>query len=295
MSQCAILIDSACAPTQQLLDQPNVFVMGMKIKMDGAIFTDGETLEPEDYYGTIDKVNDFSTTPPLVWDIKKKYEEIKRKGYNSVISIHVSSRMSKLIETCENARHMVSGLDVTILDTQNISIGAYFVAEKVVELTQSGKTLAEIEKLLPDIQQSSFLQISLSTLKYLIKNKRVGKVQGVVGNILKMKPILGIDGEGYLTTLSKERGGGKVSKKISDKAISFIEKNPHNVKLYLTWGFDQNKRHVEQVFNLFMDDFKKLGIKDYTLHKNRMSPTIACNSGPSAYGFGIYGERYPIH
>ena len=294
MSRCAIMVDSACAPTQDIMTRPDVFRMGMNINLDGSTYVDGENLEPENYYASIDRVRDFSTTPPLVWDIKKQYENIRRKGFDSVISIHVSSKMSKLVETCENASHMVSGLDVKIVDTRNLSIGSYFIVEKIAELSAAGKQFDEIEQLLPEIRKSSFLQISLSTLKYLIKNKRVGRVQGMVGNIMKVKPILGIDDEGYLTTLAKERGGARVAQKICESAIDFIERHPHNVKFYLTWGFDKNKLQAEQVFEKFMVEFQKLGIRHVALYKNRMWPTIACNSGPGAYGIGIYGEEYPI-
>lgn len=294
MQKCAVMVDSACAPTQELMNRANLFSMGMKINLDGTIYTDGEDLAIEDYYGSIEGVRDFSTTPPQVWDIKKSYEDVKRKGYSSLISIHVSSKMSKLIETCDNAGGMVSGLDVKIIDTANISLGAYFVAEKVVELIDAGWDYEAIQKVMPTIRESSFFQFSLPTLKYLIKNKRIGRIQGMVGNMLKVKPILGSDSEGYLTTLSKERGGRRVVEKIAENALIFVKSHPHNVKFYLTWGFDKNKKLVDQVFNRFMTDFALLGIKDYKVYKNRMMPTIGCNAGPDAYGFGIYGEKQPI-
>jgi len=88
----------------------------MKIKLDDQHYTDGEDLDLEHFYGQIDKVKDFSTTPPLVRDIKKTCEDLKKKGYSSIISIHASSKMSKLIETCENARNMVCGVDIELID-----------------------------------------------------------------------------------------------------------------------------------------------------------------------------------
>ena len=294
MQKYAVMVDSACAPTQELMGRENLFSMGMKINLDGTVYTDGEDLALEDYYGSIERIRDFSTTPPQVWDIKKSYEEVKRKGYSSLISIHVSSKMSKLIETCENAGGMVGGLEVKIIDTANISLGAYFVAEKVIELIDAGWDYEEIQRVMPAIRESTFFQFSLPTLKYLIKNKRVGKIQGMFGNMLKVKPILGLDDEGYLTTLSKERGGQRVIEKISENAIAFVKSHPHNVKFYLAWGFDKNKKMVDQVFNKFMPHFRLLGIKDYKVYKNRIMPTIGCNSGPDAYGFGIYGEKQPI-
>lgn len=294
MEKHAIIIDSACAPTDEMFTRPDMFRMGMNIHLDERTFTDGENLDKEDFYGIVDRQADFSTTPPKVWDVKRIYEEIRRKGYSSLLSIHVSSKMSKLYETCMNASHMVSGLDVHLIDTRNMSIGAGLIGQKVIELARAGVPYEQIDLLLPEIRRSTHLQISLSTLKYIIKNKRVGRVQGFVGSMLKLKPILCLDADGYLATASKERGGERVSRKIVDTSIEFLRNHQHNVKISLTWGKDENKIHVERVCESFMKDFTKLGIKDYTIYKNRMWPTIACNSGPGAYGFAVYGEERPI-
>jgi len=294
MTSQAILIDSGCAPTPELISKYNVLRMGMKINLDGEDYIDGEDLDLDSFYGRIDKVRDFSTSPPLVWDIKRLYEEIRRQGYDSLLAIHVSSKMSKLLETCENAKNMVSGLDVQLIDSGSLSIGACLVAEKVIELAQGGRSAVEIRNLLPEIRKSSCLQISLSTLKYLVKNKRIGRVQGMVGSMLKMRPVLGIDQEGFLTTIATERGGNRVIRSITERAVDFLARRPYNVKIYMTWGFDENRLHVDRVWQEFSEEFKKLGIKNHSLIKTRMWPTLACNSGPGAYGFAVYGEEHPI-
>lgn len=143
---------------------------GADLKLDDRLYTDGEDLDLEHVYSQIDKVKDFSTTPPLVWDIKKTYEGLKRKGYSSILSIRVSSKMSKLMKTSENARNMVGGVDIELIDSQNLSIGANLIAERVVELIDSGMATKDVVSLLPEIRKSAYMQISLSTLKYLVKN-----------------------------------------------------------------------------------------------------------------------------
>ncbi|THB79623.1 MAG: DegV family protein [Desulfobulbaceae bacterium] len=295
MEKIAILVDSACGPTPDFVNKYKIFTMGMKINLDRKVFIDGADLEKARFYEMIDRVKDFSTAPPQVWDIKKIYERIKRSGYDRVVSVHVSSKMSKLYEACDNACGLLGGVNVELIDTRNTSIGAYLVAEKIAELLHAGRTIEEINSFLPEIRRSSFLQISLSTLKYLIKNKRVGRVQGMVGSMLKVKPILGMDSDGYLSTLSKVRGGSRVADHLTDNAIEFVKQRPYNVKVYLTWGFDENRRQVERVRDKFIPRLEQLGIKNYTVREDRMWPTIACNSGPGAYGFAVYGEEHPIN
>jgi len=294
MLPCAVLIDSGCAPTREMMQNGNVYHMGMRIHLDKNMLLDGEDLELDHFYATIDRVRDFQTTPPQVWDIKKKYEDIKRQGHQSIVSIHVSSAMSKLIETCENARNMVSGIDVHLIDSRNLSIGAFLVADKVISLLDRGTPIDKLDDLLPEIRKSSYLQISLSTLKYLVKKQRIGRVQGLVGSMLNLKPVLGMDEEGYLTTLSKERGGTRVVKHMAESALDFLAKRRFNVKVCLTWGFDENRLFVDRVYDQFLKDVQKLGIKDHQVIKSRMWPTLACNCGPGAFAFAVYGEERPI-
>lgn len=294
MSNRVILTDTGCAPTDELVKNYGIEVMGMKLFLDDLTCFDGENIQKEEYYSKIEKLKNFNTNPPLVFEIKKIYENLKKKGYDEIVSVHVSSKMSKLIATCQNAKNLVSGIDIKILDTENMSIGAYFIVEKVAQLIKQGMSFEDIEKLMPEIRKSVLGQVSLSTLKYLVKNKRIGKAQGIMGDFLKMRPILGIDEEGYLAPLTKIRGKENVINKISDSAVEFLQSRPYNPKVYMTYGLEKNKKQMEAVFESFKTKIKKTDIKDYEVITSRMWPTIANLSGPATYAFAVYGEESPI-
>jgi len=287
MSERVFVLDSGSAPAKEIFEKyDNVEVMGMRIFLDGQSFIDGVDIGFDEYYSRIESVNDFNTNPPLVFEIKKKYKE--------VISIHVSSKMSKLIQTCMNARNLVTGLDIKIIDTENMSMGSFLVAEKVIELFKAGKTYEEVMQLMPEIRRSTHINVSLSTLKYLIKNKRVGRAQGLIGNLFRMKPILGMDDEGFLSAVSRERGKENILNKLTDNAVNFIQTRRHNVKIYIMYGLQKNKPHIDAAFQMLEQKLKRLHIRDYRVIRGRIWPTVACLSGPEAYGLAVYGEENPI-
>lgn len=291
-----IMMDTGSAPTDEIVSRYGVRVMGMRLFLDGETYIDGQEIDRDTYYARIEKIRDFNTNPPLVWDIRKIYEGLKREGFREVIGIHVSSAMSRLIETCRNGRNMVNGLDVRIIDTRNLSAGAYLVAEKIVELLHYGRRLEQVEPLIPRIRSSVHFQISLSTLDYLVKNKRIGRAQGLLGNLFRLRPILGIDGEGYLLPLTKERGKERVVARIADNAVRFLQDRPHNRKLYMVSGLDKNRRQVEAVYDAFRERGRAAGIDPDAIRvtRNRIWPTVANLSGPETYGFAVYGEERPI-
>ncbi len=295
MSKQMIIMDTGSAPTDDIVQKyDNLEILRMKVVLDGKAYTDGEEIDHDTYYSKVDKIKEFDTSPPLLWEIKKKYEELRNKGYNEIIAIHTSSKLSKIIEISEKARDLVTGIDIKIIDTENVSAGAYLVAEKVIELIYRGKSYEKITELLPKLKSGTYLQASLSTLKYLVKNKKMGTSQGLVDKLLKVRPILAIDREGNLSPVSNEKGRENVINKISDNAVKFIEKRPYNVKIYVAYGLDKDEKEMNEVLDAFMNKFEKLKIRHYNIIKNRICPTIACISGPDTYGLAVYGEELPI-
>lgn len=112
--------------------------------------------------------------------------------------------------------------------------------------------------------------------------------------MLKMRPILGLDNDGYVTTLTTERGGNRVVERIAENALNFLEKRPYNRKICMTWGCDDNHQQVARVLENFSKNCGKNGDRQNTVAKSRMWPTLACNCGPEVYGFAVYGEEHPL-
>ncbi|MCP4112712.1 MAG: DegV family EDD domain-containing protein [Desulfobacteraceae bacterium] len=296
MSKQIIIMDTGSAPTDDIVQKyDNLEIMKMKVVLDGKAYTDGEEIDHNAYYSKVDKIKEFDTSPPLLSEMKKKYEYLRNKGCNQIIAIHTSSKLSKIIEISEKARTLVqAGIDIKIIDTENMGPGAYLVAEKVIELIYRGKTYEKITELLPKLKSGTYLQTSLSTSKYTVKNKKAGTSPGLMDKFLKVRPILAIDREGYLSPVSNEKGRENVIDKITDNAVKFIEKRPYNVKVYVSYGLEKDQKEMDELTDAFMGKFEKLKIRHYNIIKNRMWPTMACMSGPDTYGLAIYGEELPI-
>ncbi len=293
MSKRAITIDTGCEPTDEIIEKYNLALMGMKIILDDQDYWDGKDIDVDHYYSIIENINDFKTSPPTLWDIYDHYENLKKNGYDEIIDIHFSSKMSETINICKRAGKMIQGLDVKIIDTESVSAGAFLIADKVLDLLHDGKSYDDVMVLLPEIRKSTYMQFSVPTVKYLVKNGRIGRAQAFAALVLKIKPILGVS-DGVISPISKEKGLEKVFKKMSDNAFKFIKKRPHNVKIHLAYGFESSCEYMEKTADLFMEKFKKLGITDYKVGKSRIMPTVACHSGPEVFGMTVYGEKKAI-
>lgn len=293
MPKRMLMIDTGCGPTEEIVSKYNLDVMSIKVVLDGEEYWDWKNLDTDKYYGMIEKVQEFHTNPPTLWDVYDRYEEIRDKGYDELIDIHLSAKMSDTVKICDRARQMVKGIDVKIIDTGNVSAGAYFIADKILSLLSSGKPVADIITLLPEIQKSTYIQFSVPTVKYLVKNGRIGKAQAFAALVLNIKPILGVE-KGIVIPISKEKGMDSVLSRITENAYKFLKKRPFNNKIYLMYGFDSTKPYMEKTSAMFMEKFEGLKIKNVEVIRGRAMPTVACHSGPEVFGIAVYGEKKPI-
>lgn len=290
----AIMIDSGCAPTPQLLQQNNLEFIGIHINMDDRQFEDGVGLTKNDFYEKVPRARSFSTSPPSPKQILDRYRRIKEKGYDELVDIHFSAKMTELVANSFTARDFTTGMDIHIIDTQSVSAGAYFTAVKVIELLAAGWTMADIESVLPRIINASLILISASTLKYFVKNGRIGKAQGVVGNLMRVKPVLTIE-DGMVAPFAKEKGIDNAINTMADSAFQFLLNRRHNVKIYKDYGSEKNRVFMEKAFDRFMEKFRSLNIRNFEVISGRGWPTVTCHSGPEVFALSVYGETEPIH
>ena len=223
----------------------------------------------------------------------KEYKAIKAKGYQRVVDIHMSSKLSQVFGNSQAAKGFVPGLEVHVIDTNSVSAGGYFVAEKIISMIAGGRSVKEVESALPEITRSAQVLLSASTLKYFVKNGRIGKAKGLVGNLLRMKPVLVID-NGVVTPFSTEKGIDNAIQRMADASLEFLSTRRHNVKIYKAYGADSNKPFVDRAFDRLISSLPRISVRDYQVISGRGWPTVTCHTGPEVFALSVYGERDPI-
>lgn len=156
------------------------------------------------------------TSGAMIGKITEVYKELSKKT-DSIISIHITSKHSvaweSAVQGAEIAREKIPELSIEVIDSRQISLGTWFLAELAAKLSQEGISLEEIKNevliTVPKIQ----LYAALSTLDNIIKGGRVPTLAGYLGKALKIMPVLGvIDGE--IKDVGKVRSVGKARKEM---------------------------------------------------------------------------------
>lgn len=290
----AISVDSGCAPTRDFINKYKINLLGMKLIIDEKEYTDSFEFLENGFYNIVETADEFHTAQPPLGQVIEYYNSIRDSGYDELIDIHFSSNMSGIYETSLMASGMVDGLKVHVIDTKKVSIGSFLVANRIVKMVRNeGKDAEYVLKKLPAILENSYMQFSVPTLKYLVKNGRVGHAQGIAGTLLNIKPLLSVNTEGFIYPQAKLRGVKKVIETMADNICTFLENRRSNLTLYGIHGMEEYKDLHEQALGRTIEMLEeKLGLTrdDFEIVEGRIWPTVACHSGPAVFGVACYGE-----
>lgn len=205
MSGIAIMTDSNCGIMPEEGRKPGIHVIPMPVIIDGRTYFEGVDITAEDFYKKQAAGAEITTSQPSPGDVTAMWDRLL-KDYDQVIFIPMSSGLSN---TCQTAV-MLSDDDayrgkVYVVDNHRISVPQLQSVYDAGALAEEGKTAAEIKEILEKEALDASIYIAVDTLKYLKKGGRITPAAAAVGTVLRLKPVLTIQG-GKLDSHAKTRG-----------------------------------------------------------------------------------------
>lgn len=234
----AIITDSGCNLTQEYIQSvENLFIIPLGITVDDKFYRDQVDITSKEVYEKID-THSIKSSLPSIGSITATIEDVFEQGYDQIFMLSISSGLSG---TYNAMRLAVEDFEnVTIYDTKTLSMAQGYIIKKAVELIADGKSIQESIEILNDIRfNKGVATYTIDTLKYLRAGGRIGKVEGTIGDILKIKPIITVNDDGVYETLAKARGIRRALSKTIDYMIERFEGK--KVHLAIHYGTDLEK------------------------------------------------------
>ena len=202
MSKVAVVTDSNSGISQELADKMGISVLPMPFTIDGKEYFEGISLTQEEFYEYLKKDADIATSQPSPESVLNLWKELL-KEYDEVLHIPMSSGLSG---SCQTAIALADDFDgrVQVVNNHRISITQRRSVEDAVRLAEEGKSAREIRAILEETKLESSIYITVATLKYLKKGGRITPAVAAIGTMLRLKPVLTIQGE-RLDSFSKAR------------------------------------------------------------------------------------------
>lgn len=288
MGRVAIVTDSNSGITQAQGTELSIFVLPMPFMIDEEQYFEDVNLTQEQFYEKLEGGASVVTSQPSPEAVMNLWKEIL-VSYDEIVHIPMSSGLSG---SCQSAMMLAEEFDgrVQVVNNQRISVTQKQSCLDALKLAELGKSAAEIKDILEKDKFNSSIYIMLDTLYYLKKGGRITPAAAAIGTLLKLKPILQIQGE-KLDAFAKARttGQGKtlmVNAIRTDMENRFGGATPDNI--YLLVAYTKDRENALR----FCEELKK-DFPGFTIEPDPLSLSVSCHIGPGALAVACCKKLQP--
>lgn len=277
MGKIAVVTDSNSGITQKQAKEYGLNVLPMPFFIDGETYFEDIDLTQEQFYQKLEGKAEISTSMPAVGTVTDLWDQLL-KEYEGIVHIPMSSGLSSSCETAMMLSQEYNG-KVQVVNNQRISVTQKQSVLDALKLAEEGKNAEEIKKYLEEVKYDSSIYIMVDTLYYLKKGGRITPAAAALGTLLKLKPVLQIQGE-KLDAYAKARTV-KQARSImidaikSDFAKRFGDETGSNMHIFVAYTKDKETAL----------DFKAQLLEAFPgqdIDVDPLSLSVACHIGPGS-------------
>ena len=286
MSRVKIITDSNSGITQRQGKEMGIEVVPMPFFINETQYLEDITMTQEDFYQALqDDRAEVSTSQPSPENIMEMWTR-GLEEYDEIVHIPMSSGISS---SCATAMMLAQEEEfegrVYVVDNQRISVTQRRSVLQAKELADKGFSGKEISDILTRDKLESSIYIMVDTLKYLKKGGRLTPAVAAIGTVLRIKPVLQIQGD-KLDSYAKVKTL-KQAKQTMIKAITsdLEHRFADSGNMYIDIAHTQNQEEAEK----FREELNLL-FPEHDIHIDPLSLSVSCQIGPGALAVTLSNE-----
>lgn len=279
MSKIAVVTDSNSGITQKEAKKLGLYVLPMPFMIGDDTYYEDVNLTQEQFYELLLGGESISTSQPSPEEVCKLWDSLLQE-YDEIVHIPMSSGLSG---SCQSAYFLAREYDdkVQVVDNQRISVTQRQSCLDALELVKQGKDAKFIKEFLEADKFNSSIYIMLDTLQYLKKGGRITPAAAAIGTLLKIKPVLQIQGE-KLDAFSKARTISQGKSVMMNAIKNDVETRfggilPAPGGVWLEIAHTQNLEAAKELKEELLQIFP-----GYDVYIAPLSLSVSCHIGPGA-------------
>lgn len=284
MAKIAIITDSNSGITQKQGEELGIYVLPMPFTINEETYFEDINLEAEKFYQEQTAGSDILTSQPSPETVMGLWDKLLNEGYEEIVHIPMSSGLSG---SCQSALMLAQDYDgkVQVVNNQRISVTQRQSAMDAKALAENGYHADEIREKLEEDKFNSSIYIMLDTLYYLKKGGRITPAAAALGTILRLKPVLQIQGEkldAYAKARTTEQGKSIMVKAIKSDMENRFDGLTDGTGYHIAMAHTQNPEAAEAWREEVLKEFP-----DAEIYMDRLPLSIACHIGPGALAITV--------
>lgn len=274
----AIVTDSTCDLPDNLLQENHIHVVPMRIVYETREYRDRMDITAEKVYEMLSQEIP-KTSLPLPGDVMEILDGLIAEGYTDIVYLSISAGLSGSYNLIRLLIQQYTGFNIEVVDTCTLSMGlGFLVLEAAQEAQRSGDVKAVVERV-NTIRGRMETMFVIKTLEYLKKGGRIGKVEGTLGSLMDIKPIIHVGMDGIYHTVAKVRG----FKNSVQKMLSMIREEYEGKQINIAVVHGSSGEEA----NALLNEIRKIAIVGEAI-VTQVSPALGIHTGPGLLGIIAY-------
>lgn len=283
MGNVAVVTDSCASIPEELLKPLHIRTVAYYIHRGQEVLRDLVTIQREEFMRWILTARCLPTTAsPGPGDYFEAYKELAEDGTQAIISIHMTSKGSGAFQAATMAQALMRDeapdVRIEVVDTRNVSLCQGWMVIEAARAALAGLSLdlitATVKKMIP---VSHMIQTA-DTLKYLYLGGRIGKAQQLVGSVLHIKPLIGMQ-DGIIVPLGRAHSRGQAYQQMTDMVAEVVGQGKAKIA-YVHAGAQREVTRLKEVVESKVDVVESFVAE--------LSPALAVHTGPGTAGLCYY-------
>ena len=273
-----IVTDSTCDLPIKTVTRYGIRVIPLYINVGKQSFVDGVDITRQEFYKKLPDFPEHPTTAaPAPVKFCEVYESLADEGATHILSIHISVKLSAVVDVAHIAAHETKSIPVTVFDSRQLSLGTGFLVETAAQLAAEGCSINMIISKINDQIRRTHVFAALDTLEFLKRSGRMNGILAGLGSFLQIKPILTMyDGKpGAERVRTRQRAMLRLVEMLRE--VGTYER----LAILHTNAPDRVTELREKAAHLRFDD---------EILEADITPVIGTHVGPGAVGFAVIAK-----
>ena len=273
-----IVTDSSCDLPQEIIQEHRITVIPLFINVGDQSYLDGVDLSHQEFY---ERLPGFRPAPktaaPGPEVFRKAFEQLASEGATEILSIHVSTKLSSIVDIARMAAEETTRLPVTVFDSRQLSLGTGFQVLAAAQAAAEGRSLSEILSMLEDQIRRTHVFAALDTLEYLKRSGRVNFAISALGTLLQIKPLMKMyKGEPTAERVRTRKGAMK-------RLVELLEEYGPYEKVALLHS------HALERAEALLQEIRGL-LPEGDIWIEEITPVLGAHVGPGVIGFACISK-----
>lgn len=283
MSGVAVLTDSCASIPESLLTQLNIRTVAYYIHRGQEVLYDLVTVQRQEFLEWLSTAKTLPTTAsPGPGDYFSAYQDIASQGSDEIVSIHMTSKGSGAYQAAMVAQSMalekMPEVRIEVIDTRNVSLCQGWMAIEAARAAIAGAGVDEILSRVREMMQVARMIQTADTLKYLYMGGRIGMAQRLVGSLLNIRPLIGME-DGVIVPLGTAHSRHQAYLAMVDLVEEAVGKGKIKIA-YVHAGAMEEVEKIKQLVDQRLDVVESFFAE--------LSPALAVHTGPGTVGVCYY-------